>query len=138
MHISYPYDAEVLAIAKHFPNAYVDLCWAWSIDPATSSDFVRRFLHAAPINKLFGFGDDTRSPTTAYGYAVQMRRWLSRTLQAEVTDGFLTTAQAKDVATMLLRGNQEACFAIERTQRAVRDVTQDASPYPWPYRYRHT
>lgn len=120
MHISYPYDGELLAIAKHFPNAYVDLCWAWSIDPRTSGDFVRRFLHTAPINKLFGFGDDCRTPTMAYGYAVQMRRWLTRALEAEVADGNLTTTQAMDVATRLLRGNQQECFAIAETQRAVR------------------
>ncbi|MDQ6601161.1 MAG: amidohydrolase family protein [Chloroflexota bacterium] len=120
MHISYPYDAELLAIAKRFPNAYVDLCWAWSIDPVTSGEFVRRFLHTAPINKLFGFGDDTRTPTMAYGYAVQMRRWLTRTLEAEVVDGLLTTTQAMDIATQLLRSNQQACFDIEGRQRALR------------------
>ena len=120
MHISYPYDAELLAIAKRFPNAYVDLCWAWSIDPVTSGEFVRRFLHTAPINKLFGFGDDTRTPTMAYGYAVQMRRWLTRTLEAEVADGLLTTTQAMDIATQLLRSNQQACFNIEGRQRALR------------------
>src|SRR3954465_12730395 len=86
MHISYPYDGELLAIAKQFPNAYVDLCWAGSMDPRTSGEFVRRFLHTAPINKLFGFGDDTRTPTMAYGYAVQMRCWLTRTLEAEIED----------------------------------------------------
>lgn len=126
MHISYPYDGELLAIAKHFPNVYVDLCWAWSIDPVTSGDFVRRFLHTAPINKLFGFGDDTRTPTMAYGYAVQMRRWLTRTLEAEVADGNLTIAQAMEVATQLLRGNQHACFDIagrQSTMRGARDFS---------------
>ncbi len=136
MHIAYPYDSEVLAIAKHFPNAYVDLCWAWSIDPMTSRDFVRRFLHTVPVNKLFGFGDDTRTPTMAYGYATQMRRWLTSTLEAEVADGFLTGAQAKDVATRLLRSNQQACFDIEGTQRAVREAMHDSPTYPWPYHYR--
>ncbi len=34
MHIAYPYSDEIVAaIAKHYPNVYVDLCWAWSIDP---------------------------------------------------------------------------------------------------------
>ncbi|MGI8688317.1 MAG: amidohydrolase family protein [Thermomicrobiales bacterium] len=138
MHIAYPYDAEVLAIAKHFPNAYVDLCWAWSIDPMMSMDFVRRFLHTAPINKLFGFGDDTRTPTMAYGYATQMRRWLTRALEAEIADGFLTATEAMDIATRLLRSNQQACFNIEGAQRSVREAVSDPSSYPWPYRYRHS
>jgi predicted TIM-barrel fold metal-dependent hydrolase len=120
MHISYPYDPELLAIAKHFPNAWVDLCWAWSIDPVTSGDFVRRFIHTAPINKLFGFGDDCRTPTMAYGYAVQARRWLTRTLEAEIADDTLTDAQAIDVAARILRGNQQECFDIEGRQHALR------------------
>ena len=126
MHISYPYDSELLAIAKHFPNVWVDLCWAWSIDPVTSGEFVRRFIHAAPINKLFGFGDDCRTPTMAYGYAVQMRRWLTRTLEAEVADGALTTAQAIDVATRILRRNQQECFDIAGRQRAMRETLPQA------------
>jgi uncharacterized protein len=28
MHIAYPYDPELAAIAKHYCNVYVDLCWA--------------------------------------------------------------------------------------------------------------
>ncbi len=65
MHIAYPYSDELVAIAKHYPNVWVDLCWAWSIDPYSSADFVRRFLHAVPSNKLFGFGGDTCWPTAA-------------------------------------------------------------------------
>jgi hypothetical protein len=37
-------------MAKHYPNVWVDLCWAWSIDPYSSTEFVRRFLHAVPSN----------------------------------------------------------------------------------------
>ncbi len=31
MHIGYPYASELIALAKHFPNTWADLCWAWSI-----------------------------------------------------------------------------------------------------------
>ena len=40
MHIAYPYCQELIALAKHYPNVWVDLCWAWSIDPYSSADFV--------------------------------------------------------------------------------------------------
>ena len=48
-------------------NVWVDLCWAWSID-LQSADFVRRFLHAVPSSKPFGFGGDTFWPTSAVAY----------------------------------------------------------------------
>jgi predicted TIM-barrel fold metal-dependent hydrolase len=138
MHIAYPYSDELIALAKHFSNVYVDLCWAWSLNPLASMDFVRQFLHAVPLNKLFAFGDDTGTPTMAYAYAMQMRRWLTRAFEEEVADGFMTNRQAMDVATRLLRGNQLACFDIEGGQRAVRDGSSPHEHLPWPYRYdRH-
>src|SRR5262249_9725200 len=94
MHIAYPYGNELVAIAKHFPNVWVDLCWAWSIDPYSAGDFVRRFLHAVPCNKLFAFGGDVDWPTPTIAFAAQTRRWLQRTLEAEVRDGHLTEAEA--------------------------------------------
>ncbi len=135
MHIAYPYSDELIALAKHFGNVYVDLCWAWALNPFASKNFVRQFLHAVPLNKLFAFGDDTTTPSMAYAYAVQMRRWLTTALEEEVADGAMTTRQAMDGATQLLRGNQLACFDIEGRQRAVRDATSTHERHPWPYRY---
>lgn len=119
MHIAYPYSQELVALVKHYPNAYADLCWAWSIDPYSSMDFVRRFLHAAPVNKLFAFGGDTRWPTGALAYCIQARTWLTRAMEAEVRDGFMTEAQAIRVANRLMRENQFACFDLEGTYAAI-------------------
>jgi predicted TIM-barrel fold metal-dependent hydrolase len=135
MHIAYPYSDELIAIAKHFANVYIDLCWAWSINPFASKDFVRRFLHSVPTNKLFGFGDDASTPSAAYAYAVQMRRWLTRTLEEEVADGLLTSRQAIETANRLLRENQLACFDIEGRRKAIREATTTFEPHPWPYRF---
>lgn len=120
MHIAYPYDRELVALAKHYRNVWVDLCWAWSIDPYSGMDFVRRYLHAAPANKLFVFGGDTAWPTSAVAYAIQARRWLTRALQAEVDDGLLTEVQAIDVATRWMRDNQEQCFRVEAKKERLR------------------
>ena len=121
MHIAYPYDDELVAMAKHYPNVWVDLCWAWSCNPRVSADFVRQFLHAAPINKLFAFGGDTWWPTRSYAYSVQARKWLTKALQAEVSDGEVTERQAMDVATRLMRRNQFDCFDVEGARAAVHE-----------------
>jgi uncharacterized protein len=118
MHIAYPYSDELVAIAKHYPNVWVDLCWAWSADPYSTADFVRRFLHAVPANKLFAFGGDVASPTHALAAARQARRWLTRTLAAEVVAGDLTEAEAIAVARCLMSENQAACFDLEGTRAA--------------------
>lgn len=122
MHIGYPYGQEMLALAKHFRNVHVDLCWAWSIDPYSSMDFVRRFIHTAPANKLLGFGGDTFWPTSAAGYAMQTRRWMTRTLNAEVTDGLMTERQAMTLANRLLHDNAYDCFDIDGARRAIHEA----------------
>lgn len=130
MHISYPYSDELIAIAKHYPNVWVDLCWAWSIDPYSSVDFVRRFLHAAPSNKLFAFGGDTGSPTNSVAYSIQARRWLTRALEAEVAEGLLTEQEAIGVAHRIMRDNQYMCFDIDGTRRALASEAGARVPAP--------
>jgi uncharacterized protein len=111
---------ELVSIAKHYPNVWVDLCWAWSIDPYSSTDFVRRFLHAVPSNKLFAFGGDTMWPTSVAAYAAQAGRGLQRALEAEIADGDLTEQEAITVARRLMRDNQYSCFEIDGTRAAIR------------------
>ncbi len=118
MHIAYPYSDELIALAKHFTNVWADLCWAWSINPVASADFVRRFIHAAPANKLFGFGGDINWPTSAYAYSLQMRHYLTKAMQAEIDDGEMTEGQAITFAQRILFDNQMACFDVEATREA--------------------
>jgi uncharacterized protein len=112
MHTAYPYTQELVALAKHYPNVYVDLCWAWSIDPYSTVDFVRRYIHAVPSNKLFVFGGDTFWPAAAVAYAYQARRYLTHTLQAEIDDGLLSEREALALAARFLCENQMACFNV--------------------------
>lgn len=121
MHIAYPYSDEIIALAKHYQNVYIDLCWAWSINPYASSDFVRRYIHAAPLNKLFVFGGDTGWPTSATAYAIQTRHWFTHTLQSEINDGHLTEAQTIQIATRLMHDNQYDCFDLNGTRQAIQD-----------------
>lgn len=110
MHIGYPYQDELLSLAKHFQNVYVDLCWAWSINPLKSSEFVRQWIHSVPINKLFGFGGDAFLPAQSVGFAMQTRHWLAYTLQKEFDDGMLTYDTACAIARRLMSENQRDVF----------------------------
>ena len=122
MHIAYPYSDELVALAKHYSNIWVDLCWAWSIDPYSSRDFLRRFLHAVPSNKLFAFGGDTHWPTASMAYAIQARNEIRRALEAEIADGYMTEQDAMAVATHIMRDNQFACFDVEGTRANIRQA----------------
>jgi hypothetical protein len=127
MHISYPYNDELVALAKHYPNVYPDLCWAWSIDPYSSSDFVRRCIHAVPSNKIFIFGGDTRHPSSSIAYAWQARRWLTHALEGEVNEGLLTEKEAIALAGRLMRENQYECLRVEDKRRLVTEAMSEAA-----------
>ena len=120
MHTAYPYGDEIVALAKHFPNVYADMCWAWSIDPFGSATFVRQMIHTAPSHKLFLFGGDSFWPHAAVAYAWQARRGLTRALQAEIDAGDLSEAQAMRLATQFMSGNQRDCFDIDGARAAIR------------------
>ncbi len=110
MHNSYPYSEELVALAKHYPNVYIDMCWAWSINPYDAGRLLRHAIHAVPVNKVFVFGGDTSWPFAAYAYAMQARWWLTRTLQQEMQDGLLTETDAMNVADRVMCQNQFDCF----------------------------
>lgn len=110
MHTAYPYSQELVAMAKHYANVYIDLCWAWSLDPYSTADFVRRVIHAVPSHKLFGFGGDTGWPTSSYAYSMQARRGLAKALQAEVNEGEMSEMEAICLAERFMMDNQEECF----------------------------
>lgn len=111
MHNGYPFGHELVALAKHYPNVFVDMCWAWSIDPHAARTMLRHCLHAVPLNRVFAFGGDTSWAFAAYAYAMQARWGLTRALQAEVADGCLQEKEAMAVAERVMYRNQYDCFA---------------------------
>lgn len=120
MHIAYPYSDELIALAKHFPNSIIDMCWSWSINPLHAADFVRRALHGLPLNKLFLFGGDCVWPTEVVGFAAQARHWFAYALQREIDQGFLTEAEAVHIATQVMQTNQRSVFDIDKTRQAIK------------------
>ena len=73
-----------------------------------------------PSNKLFAFGGDTSWPGAALAYSLQARTWLSKTLQSEIDDGFLSEAQAIKLGEAIMSKNQKACFDIEGTRASIK------------------
>jgi len=119
MHIGYPYQDEIVALAKHFPNVTVDMCWSWAIDPYSAKDFLRRMLHAAPVNKVMVYGGDTRNPTASLAYSIHARSWLAKTLEEEIGDGFLTEPEAVEVAQNWMHRNQYEYFQVEKKRETI-------------------
>jgi predicted TIM-barrel fold metal-dependent hydrolase len=110
MHIGYPYQDEFIALAKHYRNAVIDMCWAWIINPAASIRFLKELLMAAPCNKVLTFGGDYVAVEPIYGHAVIARRGIAQAVSELVAEGWIAGEEAPEVIEAIMRGNAAALF----------------------------
>ncbi|HOX36372.1 MAG TPA: amidohydrolase family protein [Candidatus Brocadiia bacterium] len=114
MHIAYPYQRELIALCKHYPRIYADMCWAWIIDPASSVSFLKEFIMAAPACKLFTFGGDFRPVELIAGHARVARRGIALALTQLVQEGWLAESDAPALVERIMRGNARETFDLDR------------------------
>ena len=112
MHINYPYQSELIAIAKQYSNAYADMCWAWIINPEASVRFLKEFLTAAPANKILTFGGDYRMVETVVGHAAIARRGIAQALCELVEEGWMLESDVEYAAKRIMVENARELFRI--------------------------
>jgi hypothetical protein len=112
-HGGYPYLGEALALAKNFPNVYLDLCWLHIISPAAGIRMLHEAIETVPVNKIFAFGGDFIIPEGAYGHSALARWVVSRVLTEKVQEGYLTEGEALGIARRILRDNPAALFRLK-------------------------
>jgi len=112
-HASWPYSGLLAAIGKALPNVWLDLCWAWSMNPARMERALDEWLAAVPHNKIFGFGADTGSPFCTLGYAIQARLGIAAVLDRKVERGEYDLETAKQVARRIMHENGQEFYGME-------------------------
>ncbi len=118
MHICYPYYEELIAAAKQHTNAYVDMCWAWIVNPVAAKDFLKKFLVTAPANKILTFGGDYIPVEPVLGHAVIARRGITLALSELVEEGWLSLSDAMDLIDPIMHNNARQIFNLaEKTRR---------------------
>ena len=111
-HISYPFQEELLTLAKNFGNVAIDFCWMWIINPAAGRRALSEFLDAVPANKIHGFGGDFIFVEGTYGHALMAKENIARVLTDKVSDGDMTMQRALTVGRWLLRDNPIEWFGL--------------------------
>jgi hypothetical protein len=113
-HASWPYSAFIGAAAKEFPNVWLDLCWAWAMNPVQMERILDEWLAAVPCNKIFAFGADTGNPFAQVGYAVQARKGIASVLNRAVEQGYMTPETAEFTARRIMFENALEFFNTEQ------------------------
>jgi uncharacterized protein len=111
-HIGYPYYEEMLSIAKHYPNAYMDMCWSWIINPLAAKDFLKKYLVTAPANKIFTFGGDYIPVELVPGHAAIARQGIAQALTELVDEGWLTLEEAMSLTDVIMHRNARALYRL--------------------------
>ena len=109
-HGAWPYWEELGALAKNFPNVYIDMCWMHIISPARSRSALGDWLDEVPANKIMGFGGDYLFVEGAYGHSVIARENVAKVLASKVDEGLYSVERAKRYASWLLRENPMRLF----------------------------
>jgi hypothetical protein len=109
-HGAWPYWEELGAIAKNFPNVYIDMCWMHIISPSRSRSALSDWLDEVPANKIMGFGGDYLFVEGSYGHSVIARENVAKVLASKVDEGVYSMEQAKKYASWILRENPMRLF----------------------------
>lgn len=111
-HIGYPYYEEMLAVAKHYPNAYMDMCWSWIINPLAAKDFLKKYLMTAPANKIFTFGGDYIPVELVPGHASIARQGITQALSELVEERWMTLEEAMDLTDVVMHQNARNLYGL--------------------------
>lgn len=122
MHICYPYYEELISVAKHYPNAYVDMCWAWIINPVASKDFLKKYLVTAPANKILTFGGDYGPVEPVLGHAIIARQGIALALSELVEEGWLSLDNALELIDPIMHQNAREIFNLAEKTKALKHV----------------
>lgn len=120
MHICYPYYEELISVAKQYTNAYLDMCWAWIINPIAAKDFLKKYLVTAPANKILTFGADYLFVENVVGHAVMARQGITQALSELVEEGWMSLGDALELVEPIMHGNARHLFNLKGKEKALK------------------
>jgi predicted TIM-barrel fold metal-dependent hydrolase len=121
-HICYPYYEPMIALAKHYTNAYIDMCWSWIINPVAAKDFLKKYLVSAPANKILTFGGDYIPIEPVLGHAVMARRGITLALCELVEEGWLNLDSAMELIDPIMHKNARRIYNLEEKTEILKNV----------------
>jgi hypothetical protein len=109
-HGGYPYGGELSAMAKMFPNVYLDMAWLHIISPEYARRYIAEWLDTVPVCKLMAFGGDYCFAEGVYGHLQLAKENIAKALAYKVADGAFGLSDAKRYVKMMLFDNPDTLF----------------------------
>ena len=112
LHCGYPWVEEAAAMARHFPNLWLDLTWVHSMSDEIAARAVRTFVDIVPRNKVLGFGGDYYLVENIYGHLEMAKHTIAKALAAKINDGALTLEDATLWCRAMLHDNAYGAYPL--------------------------
>jgi predicted TIM-barrel fold metal-dependent hydrolase len=110
-HAGWPFSEILGSIGKEFPNVWLDMCWAWALNPVQMERILDEWLATVPCNKIFAFGADAFSPFMMLGYAIQARNGIANVMEKKVQRKEFDAKTAEFVARRIMHQNAVEFFS---------------------------
>lgn len=111
-HTGYPYHAEAGYIANALPNIWCDLSEGLPFAGNAGKRIITELLEMAPPSRVCYGSDTYGSPEPFYTSALLGKQALAQALQDLIDDRFMTEAQARAIAKMILSENARELYGI--------------------------
>lgn len=112
-HIGYPFEKTLGALAKMFPNVYIDMCWAHVISPPACVHILKEWLETVTQNKISAFGGDYRIVDAVYGHLMLAKKNICLALEDKIKAGIFDLEEGKRLLGRLFYNNPKELFGLE-------------------------
>jgi predicted TIM-barrel fold metal-dependent hydrolase len=111
-HMGYPYERELIVLAKTHPNVYIDLCWAHIISPFASRNAFYEMLDVLPHTKIMGFGGDYLFFDGVVGHITLAKQNICTVLAEKVCKGECDIDLSEKILQAVLHDNAKRVFKL--------------------------
>ncbi|HSR66609.1 MAG TPA: amidohydrolase family protein [Acidobacteriota bacterium] len=112
LHAGYPYHFSSVALAKMFPNAYLNLSWIFSLAPEAARETLSHAVEMVPAVKIIAFGADSRLVESLAVHLDWARRSIARVLEDKVAGGSLCEKSALRFARWILYDSPRRLYRL--------------------------
>lgn len=110
-HFSFPFIREVFALAKMFPNVYLDMCWVAMLSREIAIASLKEYFDLVPLNKLT-WGGDSLTVEEAYGSAINAKEILSLILSEKIIKEEINFETALYIARKIFHDNAKEIYKL--------------------------
>ena len=87
LHMGFPYEHTLTALAKMFPNVYLNMSWAHIISSTACINILNEWLDSVPANKIIVFGGDHEYIDPIYGHVLLAKMHVCKALVQKIEEG---------------------------------------------------